>query len=201
MSRLREALTPGGSGRYPRFEIEISRRGSPPSMNSRPPGTRAPAIRSMARTPASRCRPSSAPTLTANARSYRCSSGSSTRSSIAPTRTLNRPASIRSPAELTSGRIARGERSTARTWPPGPHPSGNLASGGSRAAADLDDPETGPQGQCLDDRLQARGQLGHAPPAFHRFCDRRWNRSGEALVGAGGVSLHAGQERVGRSGW
>jgi hypothetical protein len=47
----------------------ISRSGSPPSMRSRPPGTRASARRSSARSPAWGYRPSNAPTRTAKARS------------------------------------------------------------------------------------------------------------------------------------
>ena len=93
----------------------ISCSGSPPSMNSRPSGVNAAAILRSAAAPARGCRPSSAPTRTANARSNGSWSGSRSKSSAATWRQLIRPASISSAANRWICEMPRSERSMTIT--------------------------------------------------------------------------------------
>lgn len=103
-------------------------------MKSRPPGFNAAWMRFSANRPASRCRPSSAPTRMANAISKRSSLALNSKSSIATCLKSRRPdvTSFTDPARASL--IAFSERSIARTKPspmrratsraaaPGPHP-------------------------------------------------------------------------------
>ena len=114
---LSSSTTVPGPGYAPAHLSGISRSGDPPSTNSRPSGTNTAARHTRARSPARGCRPSSAPTRTATARSYGGSPGSSTRSSTATRRRVSRPAAISAREPASACRIAAADRSIASTWP------------------------------------------------------------------------------------